>query len=94
MLESLTCRRQLKTHLPFNALKYSSKARYIYVCRDFRDMVMSLYNHYKIGSEKWYEGLNEFPGLVGEKLPRFNYNNEGELFKDFLSKGWSTGLVS
>ncbi len=36
MVEAQTHRRSLKTHLPVDALVYSSKAKYIYVARDGR----------------------------------------------------------
>lgn len=62
-LESLTERRQLKSHLPLDALVFSPKAKYIYIGRDGRDCYMSLYNHYKSGNDLWYHVLNDTPGL-------------------------------
>ena len=61
-LEAMTERRQLKTHLPVDALVFSPKAKYLYIGRDGRDCVMSLYNHYKAGNDLWYQILNDSPG--------------------------------
>ena len=62
-LESMIDRRQLKSHLPLDALVFSPKAKYIYIGRDGRDCYMSLYNHYKSGNDLWYHVLNDTPGL-------------------------------
>ena len=48
-LEAQTHRRFVKTHLPVDALVYSPKAKYVYIGRDGRDVVWSLYNHHKNG---------------------------------------------
>jgi aryl sulfotransferase len=68
--ESQTHRRFVKTHLPVDALVFSPKAKYIYVGRDGRDVVWSMYNHHKNANETWYQMLNETPGLVGEPMER------------------------
>ena len=44
-VEAQTHRRFVKTHLPVDALVYSPKAKYIYIGRDGRDVLWSLYNH-------------------------------------------------
>jgi len=64
-LEQQTSRRFLKTHLPVDALVFSPRAKYLYVARDGRDVVWSLYNHHSRENAKWYEAMNETPGLVG-----------------------------
>jgi aryl sulfotransferase len=61
-------RRFIKTHLPVDALVYSPKAKYLYVGRDGRDVVWSLYNHHAAANELWYKELNESPGLVGPPI--------------------------
>jgi aryl sulfotransferase len=61
-------RRFVKTHLPVDALVFSPKAKYIYIARDGRDVVWSMYNHHKTANEKWYHALNETPGLVGAPI--------------------------
>lgn len=68
--ESQSHRRFIKTHLPVDALVFSPKAKYIYVGRDGRDVLWSLYNHHKNANDQWYQLLNETPGLVGEPMER------------------------
>jgi aryl sulfotransferase len=83
LLEQQTHRRFLKTHLPVDALVFSPKAKYLYVARDGRDVVWSLYNHHAMANEKWYDALNNTPGLVGppiEKPP----NSIRQYFNDWL----------
>src|SRR5512139_3293324 len=41
MLQAQTHRRFVKTHLPVDALVYSSRAKYIYIGRDGRDVLWS-----------------------------------------------------
>jgi len=67
-LEQQSHRRFLKTHLPVDALVFSPKAKYLYVARDGRDVVWSLYNHHVTANEKWYGALNDTPGLVGPRI--------------------------
>jgi len=70
LVEAQTHRRFVKTHLPVDALVYSPKAKYIYIGRDGRDVLWSLYNHHLNANDAFYEAMNETPGLVGEKLER------------------------
>jgi aryl sulfotransferase len=65
-----THRRVVKTHLPADALVMSPKAKYVYIARDGRDVVWSLYNHHSNFKDMAYELFNNTPGLVGEPLPR------------------------
>ena len=67
-IEAQSHRRFLKTHLPVDALNFSPKAKYIYIGRDGRDVVWSLYNHHKNANAHFYEALNDSPGLVGPKI--------------------------
>jgi len=67
-VEAQTHRRFLKTHLPVDALVFSEKARYIYIGRDGRDVVWSMYNHHANGNAEFYKALNDTPGLVGPRL--------------------------
>jgi aryl sulfotransferase len=69
-LEAQTNRRFVKTHLPVDALVFSPKAKYLYIGRDGRDVVWSLYNHHVMANEAWYAALNDTPGLVGPKIER------------------------
>lgn len=68
MIEAQTHRRFLKTHLPVDALVFSQKAKYIYVGRDGRDIVWSLYNHHCNANEAWYDAINNTPGRVGPQI--------------------------
>jgi aryl sulfotransferase len=69
-IEKQTHRRFLKTHLPVDALVFSPKARYIYIGRDGRDVVWSLYNHHVNANHRFYEALNDTPGRVGPPIGR------------------------
>ncbi len=70
IIEGQSHRRFLKTHLPVDALVYSPRAKYIYVARDGRDVLLSLFNHHTQASDLWYRLLNETPGLVGPPMTR------------------------
>ncbi len=63
-----THRRFLKTHLPVDALVHSPRAKYIYIGRDGRDVVWSLYNHHARANELWYQALNDAPGRIGPPI--------------------------
>jgi aryl sulfotransferase len=67
-VEAQNHRRFMKTHLPVDALVYSPKAKYIYIARDGRDVVWSLYNHHFNANQTWYEALNDTPGRVGPPI--------------------------
>jgi aryl sulfotransferase len=69
-VEAQTHRRFIKTHLPVDALVFSPRAKYIYIGRDGRDVVWSMYNHHANANALWYEALNKTPGLVGEPIAR------------------------
>jgi len=68
-VEAQTHRRFLKTHLPVDALVFSPDAKYIYVARDGRDVVWSMYNHHANANAAFFEALNDSPGRVGPPLP-------------------------
>jgi aryl sulfotransferase len=69
-LEAQTHRRFIKTHLPVDALVMSSKAKYIYLARDGRDVVWSMYNHHANANQLWYDVLNQTPGRVGPPIDK------------------------
>ena len=69
-IEAQTHRRFVKTHLPVDALVFSPNAKYLYVGRDGRDVIWSMYNHHANANEKWYEALNDSPGRVGPPISR------------------------
>ncbi len=68
IIEAQTHRRFLKTHLPVDALYFSPKAKYVYIGRDGRDVVWSMYNHHVNANQVWYEALNDTPGRVGPPI--------------------------
>ena len=67
-VEKQTHRRFLKTHLPVDALVFSPKAKYLYIGRDGRDVVWSLYNHHSNANAAYYQAVNDTPGRVGPPL--------------------------
>lgn len=67
-VEAQTHRRFLKTHLPVDALVFSPKAKYLYIGRDGRDVVWSLYNHHANFNDMAYDLINNTPGRVGPPL--------------------------
>jgi aryl sulfotransferase len=67
-LEAQKHRRFLKTHLPLDALVFSPEAKYIYVGRDGRDALWSLYNHHAGLSDRAYEFTNNTPARIGPPL--------------------------
>jgi aryl sulfotransferase len=68
LVEAQTHRRFIKTHLPVDALQFSPLAKYIYIARDGRDVVWSMYNHHVNANRFWYEALNDTPGRVGPPI--------------------------
>ena len=69
-LEAQTHRRFLKTHLPVDALRFSPRAKYLYIGRDGRDVIWSMYNHHANANESWYRALNDTPGRVGPPIEK------------------------
>lgn len=67
-VEAQTHRRFLKTHLPVDALVFSPQVKYIYIGRDGRDVLWSLYNHHANANATFYDLINNTPGLVGPPL--------------------------
>ncbi len=70
LVEAQAHRRFLKTHLPVDALVFSDKAKYIYIGRDGRDVLWSMYNHHASANDVWYDALNNTPGLVGPPIEK------------------------
>ncbi len=69
-MEAQTHRRFVKTHLPVDALVFSERAKYIYIGRDGRDVLWSMYNHHANANEAFYDALNNTPGRVGPPIQR------------------------
>lgn len=68
LIEAQTHRRFMKTHLPVDALKFSHKAKYLYIGRDARDVIWSLHNHHATANALWYDTLNNTPGRIGPEI--------------------------
>lgn len=84
-VEAQTHRRFVKTHLPVDALVFSRQAKYIYIGRDGRDVVWSMYNHHSNGNEEWYRAVNDTPGLVGPPIEPPG-DDVVAYFRDWLEK--------
>ena len=69
-LEAQRHRRFVKTHLPLDALVFSPRAKYLYISRDGRDTLWSLYNHHAGFTDQAYAMINNTPGRVGPPLER------------------------
>jgi aryl sulfotransferase len=67
-LEAQQHRRFVKTHLPVDALVFSPQVKYLFIGRDGRDVIWSLYNHHAHANALWYEILNDTPGRVGPPI--------------------------
>src|SRR4029450_1659678 len=67
-LAAQTHRRFIKTHLALDALVYPPQGKYIYIARDGRDVVWSMYNHHANANALWYQLLNDTPGRVGAPI--------------------------
>lgn len=78
-------RRFIKTHLPVDALVFSPQAKYIYIGRDGRDVVWSMYNHHSSANEDWYNALNLTPGLVGPPIDE-PVDSVEQYFLDWMGK--------
>jgi len=69
-LAAQTNRRFIKTHLPVDALVFRPELKYIYIARDGRDVLWSLYNHHLKANDQWHILMNDTPGLIGEPIGR------------------------
>ncbi len=84
-VEAQTHRRFIKTHLPVDALVFSPEARYLYIGRDGRDVVWSLFNHHANANKDFYAALNDTPGLIGPPIQPPT-TDVVQYFRDWLDK--------
>jgi len=68
LVEAQTQRRFLKSHLPVDTLVFSPQAKYLYICRDGRDVLWSLYNHHLNFKEEVIQGIDSVPWRSGPPL--------------------------
>jgi aryl sulfotransferase len=62
MLDAQTHRRFLKTHLPFEATPFRPTMKYVYIGRDGRDVLWSVYNHCTSFTPAAWEAINGSEG--------------------------------
>jgi len=87
-VEAQTHRRFIKTHLPAKALVVFPQVKYIYIARDGRDVLWSLYNHHCVFNDAGYKILNDTtdaPSRVGPPFPRPG-NDIKKYFHEWLEK--------
>jgi len=68
LLESQSHRRFIKSHLPVDTMVFSPHAKYIYIGRDARDVLWSLYNHHLNMKKDALEGIDAVPERIGPPL--------------------------
>lgn len=86
-LEAQTDRRFIKTHLPMDGIPYYDTMKYIYVCRDGRDVFMSFWNHHSGYSDEIKDMCAEKASALGRDFP-CDYKDLHELWDDWISKSW------
>ncbi|KAI0154671.1 P-loop containing nucleoside triphosphate hydrolase protein [Xylariaceae sp. FL1272] len=70
LLEAQEHRRFIKTHLPADAVAWSTEAKYIFVARDTRDAVWSMHNHFFTVKDAYYDMINGMRGDIGPAVER------------------------
>ena len=83
-IEAQEHRRFLKTHLPVDALVFSENAKYLYVARDGRDVVWSMYNHHVNLNNILYDSLAALPVQFGPIIEPPRTSDLREYFNDWL----------
>jgi aryl sulfotransferase len=68
MIEAQTHRRFIKSHLPVDTLVFSPKAKYIYIGRDGRDVLWSLYHYHRNLKDDVIRDIDRVPGRTGPAL--------------------------
>jgi aryl sulfotransferase len=85
IVEAQTHRRFIKSHLPVDTLVFSPKAKYIYIGRDGRDVLWSLYNYHKNFKKEVIRDIDNVPERVGPPLGEAP-SSVIEYFRDWLMK--------
>ena len=68
-VQTQTHRRFLKSHLPFDGIPYNEDTKYIVVCRDGRDIFMSIWNHYSNYSDAFLKNIRARATRLGIEYP-------------------------
>lgn len=84
-VEAQTHRRFIKSHLPVDTIVFSPKAKYIYVGRDGRDVLWSLYNHHRNMLKEVIQDIDNAPGRTGPPLG-VAPSSVVQYFRDWLAK--------
>lgn len=94
VLDEQSHRRFLKSHVPACAIPRRAGARYVVVCRDGRDVFMSLVNHHRRLGRDSIEAANALasldPDLEIEPMPLEDLDDH-ELFAGWISRGTIPG---
>ena len=85
LLEAQTHRRFFKSHLPVDTLVFSPQVKYLYIGRDGRDVLWSLYNHHLKMKEDVIQSIDAVPERTG---PPLGYAPDSVLpyFRDWLER--------
>lgn len=87
ILNSQKHRRCMKSHLPFDGLRYFDQMQYVVVGRDPRDVFMSLWNHYRAYTPEFIAATNETPDRVGPPMPVCP-DDIHEFWDQWINRGW------
>ncbi len=85
LLEAQTHRRFFKTHLPVDALVISPQAKYLYIGRDGRDVLWSLYNHHARMLPEVIQSIDAVPERTGPPLGQAP-ESVLQYFRDWLAR--------
>jgi aryl sulfotransferase len=85
LLDGLTNRRYIKTHLPLDAMVYFDDVKYLVVGRDGRDVFASMWNHWNNLNPDAIDEMNNDPKRSGPRLPHPPEEIQ-PAFDDWLSK--------
>ena len=84
IVEHQSHRRFLKSHLPVDTIVFSPKAKYLYIGRDGRDALWSLYNHHKNLKKNVIDSIDSVPERIG---PPLGYVRSKQLTQNFKGSG-------
>lgn len=85
LVETQTHRRFLKSHVPVDCLVFSLQAKYIYIGRDGRDILWSLYNHHCTMKPDVIAGIDAVPERTGPPLGIAG-DSVVDYFRDWLAR--------
>ena len=86
-VEAQSHRRFFKSHLPLHAIPYRETTKYIVVCRDGRDICMSMWNHIANYSDKMLARIQGNAQRMGSEYPGAP-DDINEYWRDWCTKGW------